>query len=61
MLLLRQVPNVVGSREGWQLYIVTGGMMLSRPSRRLLQYTAPNLICFPQHWAPISAGSCLTP
>jgi hypothetical protein len=32
MLLLRQVPNVVGSREGWELYIVTGGVMLSRPS-----------------------------
>jgi hypothetical protein len=24
MILLREVPNVVGSREGWELYIVTG-------------------------------------
>jgi hypothetical protein len=32
-----------------------------RPSRRLLQYTASILICFPQHWAPISAASFLTP
>jgi hypothetical protein len=37
------------------LYIVTGGV-----KRRLLQYTAPILLCFPRHWAPISAGSCLT-
>jgi hypothetical protein len=22
------VPNVVGSREGWKLYIVTGGVMI---------------------------------
>jgi hypothetical protein len=28
---------------------------------RLLQYTAPILYCFPRHWAPILAGSCLTP
>jgi hypothetical protein len=34
---------------------------ISRPSRRPLQYTAPTLLYFPRHWAPISAGSCLTP
>jgi hypothetical protein len=28
MILLREVPNVVGSREGWKLYIVTGGVMV---------------------------------
>jgi hypothetical protein len=28
MILLRQVPNVVGSREGWELYVVTGGVMV---------------------------------
>jgi hypothetical protein len=28
MILLRKVPNVVGSREGWELYIVTGGVMV---------------------------------
>jgi hypothetical protein len=22
------MPNVVGSREGWELYIVTGGVMV---------------------------------
>jgi hypothetical protein len=40
MILLRQVPNVVGSREGWELDIAAGGVMvgISRPSRRLLQY-----------------------
>jgi hypothetical protein len=26
MILLRQGTNVVGSREGWELYIVTGGV-----------------------------------
>jgi hypothetical protein len=35
--------------------------VISQPSHHLLQYTAPILLCFPQHWAPISAGSCLTP
>jgi hypothetical protein len=35
--------------------------MISRPSRCLLQYTASILLCFPRHWVPISAGSCLTP
>jgi hypothetical protein len=30
MILLREVPNVVGSREGWELYIVTGGVMVYR-------------------------------
>jgi hypothetical protein len=24
MILLREVPNVVGTREGWELYFVTG-------------------------------------
>jgi hypothetical protein len=33
---------------------------ISRPFRRLSQYTAPILLCFPQHWTPISAGSCST-
>jgi hypothetical protein len=28
MILLREVPNVVGSREGWKLYIVTDGVMV---------------------------------
>jgi hypothetical protein len=28
MILLREVPRVVGSREGWELYIVTGGVMV---------------------------------
>jgi hypothetical protein len=28
MILLRYVPNVVESREGCQLYIVTGGVMV---------------------------------
>jgi hypothetical protein len=26
--LLKQVPNVVESREGWELYIVTGGVVV---------------------------------
>jgi hypothetical protein len=34
---------------------------ISRPPRRLLQYTAPILLCFPRHWAPISACSRLPP
>jgi hypothetical protein len=28
MIVLKEVPIVVGSREGWQLYIVTGGVMV---------------------------------
>jgi hypothetical protein len=28
MILLREVPNVVGSREGSKLYIVTDGVMV---------------------------------
>jgi hypothetical protein len=31
-----------------------------RPLRRLSQYPAPILLCFPRHWALISAGSCST-
>jgi hypothetical protein len=59
-----EMPNVVESGEEWELYIVTGGMMvgklqsdgahhsvISRPSCCLLQYTAPILLCFPKHWA----------
>jgi hypothetical protein len=26
-----EMPNVVGSREGWELYIVTGGVMVVSP------------------------------
>jgi hypothetical protein len=32
MILLRQVPNVVESREGWELYIVTGGVTVGIPN-----------------------------
>jgi hypothetical protein len=32
--------------EGWELYIVTDGV------RRLSQYTAPILLCFPRRWVP---------
>jgi hypothetical protein len=28
MILLKQVPNVVRSTEGWELYIVTGSVMV---------------------------------
>jgi hypothetical protein len=28
MILLRQVSNVVGSRDEWKLYIVAGGVMV---------------------------------
>jgi hypothetical protein len=28
MILLRLVPNVVVSREGWELYIVTDGIIV---------------------------------
>jgi hypothetical protein len=28
MILMREVPNFVGSREGWELYIVTDGTMV---------------------------------
>jgi hypothetical protein len=28
MILLREVPNVAEGREGWELYIVTGGVMV---------------------------------
>jgi hypothetical protein len=28
MILPRWVPNVVGIREGWELYIVTDGVMV---------------------------------
>jgi hypothetical protein len=48
----KMVPNVVKSRDGWELYIVTDGIMfgiISRPLRRLSQYTAPILLCFSRH------------
>jgi hypothetical protein len=47
------VPNVVKSR-GWELYIVTDGIMvrISQPLRHLSQYTAPILLCYSRHWAP---------
>jgi hypothetical protein len=41
----------VGNREGWQLYIVTGGVLVGSGRdniRRLLQYTAAILLCFPR-------------
>jgi hypothetical protein len=44
-------------------FLIINGLLhpvISRPSRCLLQYKAPILICFPRHWALISAGSCLT-
>jgi hypothetical protein len=44
-----------------QLGSTTDGTDISRPSRHLLQYTATILLCFPRHWAPIYAGSDLTP
>jgi hypothetical protein len=31
MILLRQVPNVVESREEWELYIVAGGLHFNVP------------------------------
>jgi hypothetical protein len=36
MIMLRDVPNVVGSREGWELYIVTGGVMVYRDESCIL-------------------------
>jgi hypothetical protein len=51
------VPNVVKSREGWELYIVTDCVMvgiLSRPLCRLSQYRAVILLCFSRHWAHLS-------
>jgi hypothetical protein len=35
--------------------------IISWPSRRLPQYKASIHLCFPRHWAPISAGARLTP
>jgi hypothetical protein len=57
------VEHVMGSREGWELYIATGGVMVSIlmgavycnrwcdgqdiDGSCILQYTAPILLCFP--------------
>jgi hypothetical protein len=49
MIMLRQVPNVVRSKDESKLYIVTGGIS------RQLQYTAFIHLCFSQHWAPVAA------
>jgi hypothetical protein len=32
MILQRYVPNVVSSREGWELYTATGGVMVGEIS-----------------------------
>jgi hypothetical protein len=41
MILLSKVPNVVGSREGWELYIVTGGVMVGILLSDILTITPP--------------------
>jgi hypothetical protein len=41
MILLRQVPNVVGSTEEWELYTVTGGVVVRFPNIML------PVVCFP--------------
>jgi hypothetical protein len=30
------VPNVVGSKDGWKLYIVTGGVMVGIARRMIM-------------------------
>jgi hypothetical protein len=44
----------------WRSPIGLVHSVISQPSHRILQYTASILLCFPWHWTPISAGSCLT-
>jgi hypothetical protein len=46
------VPNVVKSKEGWELYIVADdvivGILISRPLRRLYSYMFRHLKCHHQ-------------
>jgi hypothetical protein len=51
MILLRQVPSVVGSREGWELYIVSGGVTITSPVT--IYSLHPSLL-------PMTLGICLS-
>jgi hypothetical protein len=53
VILLRYVSNVVGSREGWELYIVTGGVMVGIIYSYTIFNSHPSLL-------PTTLGSCLS-